>query len=126
MVVALVLCLLALRAGLSIRRARLAHRPPPRGARTMHLRTAKPGVLLLLVGFAIGPLTVAFLRNWTPMTTFHALLGGCAAVLFVGAALQGARLERGDRSARQVHAALAAGALLLAMAAAIAGFALLP
>jgi hypothetical protein len=33
MVVSLGLCLFALRVGLAIRRARLAHRPSPRGAR---------------------------------------------------------------------------------------------
>jgi hypothetical protein len=126
MVTALVLCGVALRVGLSLRRARLARRPPPHGARARHLRVAKPGVVLVLLGFALGPLSVALLRDWTPMSTFHSLLGGIAAVLFLGAGLQGRRLERGDRAARNTHALLGGAALALALAAAIAGFALLP
>jgi hypothetical protein len=126
MVLSLGLCLFALRVGLSLRRARLARRPPPRGARARHLRFAKPGVALALAGFALGPLSVALLRDWTPMSTFHALLGGVAAVLFAGVALHGRRLERGDRGAHDVHALLGAAALSIALAAAIAGFVLLP
>ena len=52
-------------------------------------------------GAALGPLSVALLRDWTPMSSFHALLGGIAAVLFAGAALQGRRLERGDDARAQ-------------------------
>lgn len=125
MIVSLALCLFTLRIGLSIRRARLARRPPPHGARARHLRVAKPAVALVLAGFVLGPISVALLRDWTPMTTFHALLGGVAVVLFTGAALQGARLERGEQSARRVHALLGGAAVLLALAAAIAGLALL-
>jgi hypothetical protein len=126
MIVALGLCLFALRIGLSIRRARGARCPTPRGSRALHLRVAKIGVTLALTGFALGPLSVALLRDWTPMTSFHSLLGGIAAVLFAGAALQGRRLERGERDARRAHALLAGAAVSIALAAAIAGFALLP
>jgi len=126
MIVALGLCLFTLRVGLSLRRARAASRPPPRGARALHLRVAKPAVALVLVGAALGPLSVALLRDWTPMSTFHSLLGGITAVLFTGAALQGRRLERGDHSARNVHALLGGAAVSIALAAAIAGFVLLP
>jgi hypothetical protein len=126
MVVAIGFCAFALRVGLSLRRARLARRPPPRGARALHLRFAKPGVALVLAGFALGPLSVLVLRDWTPMSSFHALLGGVAAVLFTGAALQGRMLERGDRGARNLHALLGAAAVSLALAAAIAGLVLLP
>jgi hypothetical protein len=122
----LVLCIAALRVGLSLRRARLARRPPPTGARALHLRVAKPAVVLALVGAVLGPVTVLLLRDWTPMSSFHALLGGIAAVLFAGAGLEGRRLERGARDARNLHALLGAGAVSLALAAAIAGFALLP
>jgi hypothetical protein len=126
MVVSLGLSSFALRIGLSIRRARLAHRPAPRAARARHLSTAKAGVTLVLLGAALGPLSVAMLRDWTPMSSFHALAGGIAAILFAGAALQGRRLERGDRAARNVHALLGGAAVSLALAAAVAGFALLP
>jgi hypothetical protein len=126
MLVAVALCLYTLRLGLSLRRARLARRPPPRNARALHLRWAKPAVVLTLLGAFLGPLSVALLRDWTPMSSFHALLGGTAAVLFAGAFLQGRRLERGDQAARNAHALLAGAAVSLALAAAVAGFALLP
>jgi len=126
MVASLALCIVALRAGLALRRARIARRPPPGGARERHLRVAKPAVALVLGGFALGPVTVAALRDWTPMSSFHSLLGGLAVLLFVGASLQGRRLERGDRTARETHARLAAAATALALAAAVAGFVLLP
>jgi hypothetical protein len=78
------------------------------------------------VGAVLGPLSVAFLRDWTPMSSFHSLLGGIAALLLAGAAIQGRRLERGDDQARNTHALLGGAAVSIALAAAIAGFALLP
>lgn len=126
MLAAIALCLYALRIGLSLRRARIGRRAPPPGARARHLRWAKPAVVLVLVGALLGPLSVALLRDWTPMSSFHALLGGTAAVLFAGTFLQGRRLERGEQAARNAHALLAGAAVSLALAAAIAGFALLP
>jgi len=126
MIAALGLCLFAFRIGLSLRRAHRARRRPPRGARPLHLRVAKIGVTLALTGAVLGPVSVALLRDWTPMSSFHALLGGIAAVLFAGAALQGRRLERGDERARSAHALLGGAAVSIALAAAIAGFVLLP
>jgi hypothetical protein len=126
MIAAIGLCLFALRLGLSLRRARRARRPAPRGARALHLRVAKIGVTLALAGFALGPLSVMVLRDFPPMSSFHSLLGGVAAVLFAGAAVQGRRLERGDQAVRNAHALLAGAAVGVALAAAVAGFALLP
>jgi hypothetical protein len=45
------------------------------------------------------------------MSSLHALIGGIAAVLFAGAALQGRRLDAGDRAARKRHALLGGAAL---------------
>lgn len=126
MIASLCLCLFAFRIGLSLRRAHRARRPPPRGARALHLRIAKTAVTLVLVGAVLGPLSVALLRDWTPMSSFHSLLGGIASVLFAGAAIQGRRLERGDGEARNTHALLGGAAVSIALAAAIAGFVLLP
>jgi len=126
MVVALGLALVALRLGLTLRRARLRGTPAPRGTRRLHLRVAKLAVAFVLLGFLAGPLSVWGLRDWTPLSTFHGLVGGVAAVLFAGAAAQGRRLERGDREARTLHAWLGAGALLAGLVAAMAGFDLLP
>lgn len=126
MVVSLGLALAALRLGLALRRARLRRTRPPRDARRRHLRVAKLAVTLLLVGFAGGPLTVWALRDWTPLSSLHGLVGGVAAVLFAGTAVQGRRLERGDREARTLHAWLGAAAMLAGLVAAVAGFVLLP
>src|SRR5262249_28252856 len=115
MIASLALCLFALRLGLSLRRARRVRRPAPRGARALHRRVAKIAVTLALAGAVLGPLSVALLRDWTPMSSFHALLGGVAAVLFGGAALQGRRLERGDGGARNAHALLAGAAVSIAL-----------
>jgi len=126
MIGSLLTAALALRAGLSLRRARAARRPPPRGARQLHLRLARPAVVCLCVGFAAGIASGIWLRGFTPLTSFHGLLGCAALACFLLAARMGARLERGDATARELHARLAASALLLAVAAAIAGFVLLP
>jgi len=126
MVASLALAFAAFRAGVALRRARLARRPPPPGARRRHLLLARPAVVLLLAGFLLGPLSAAVLRGWTPFATLHGFTGIVAAALFVAAALQGRRLERGRASARAAHALLGALALLVAAVAAMAGFVLLP
>jgi hypothetical protein len=116
----------AMRAGLSLRRARAARRPPPPGARRRHLRIAKPAVVLACVGFAGGLASAIWLRGFEPLRSFHGLLAVVALALFLATARLGVRLERGDRTARALHARLAAGALLAGVAAAIAGLVLLP
>ncbi len=126
MTVAIALLALALRAGLRLRRSRLgpARRTP--ALRGRHLRLAKPGVALLLLGFAGGPLSALWLRDWTPFGSFHAWLGVLAAGCFASAALLGRRLERGRSRAFDLHALLGGLGLLAAAVAAVAGFALLP
>ena len=128
MLVSLVLALAALRSGLSLRRARLTRRPQPPGARARHLRVAKVAVLMIVVGFAAGPLSTHFLRGWTAFSTFHGVAGGTAGVLFVATALRGRVLERGpsDAAARDLHALLALLSVLAGAVAAFAGFVLLP
>jgi uncharacterized membrane protein YedE/YeeE len=126
MVASLGLVLAALRAGLAVRRARAARRPPPRGARERHLRLAKPALVCVGIGLVAGPVSAAWLRGWDVFGTFHAWLGLAAALAFAAAAVAGRRLERGQASAREAHALLAAGGVLAAAVAAIAGFVLLP
>ena len=116
----------ALRAGLSLRRARAARRPPPPGSRLRHLRIAKLAVVLICVGFAGGVASAIWLRGLAPLRSFHGLLGVLALSLFLLAARMGARLEHGDAAVRAVHARLGAGALLAGVAAALAGLVLLP
>jgi hypothetical protein len=126
MLLSLLLAAAALREGLALRRARRLRCPPPAGARARHLRIAKLAVSLICVGFGIGLASAIWLRGFAPLRTFHALLACLALGLFLGAARQGARLESGDASVRNLHARLGAGALLVSVAAAIAGFVLLP
>ena len=91
-----------------------------------HLRIAKLAVPLLLLGFVGGPLSSLWLRGWRPFETFHGALGLLVAGLFVGAAVLGRRLERGQGSSADVHAALGTLAVRAAAVAAVAGFVLLP
>lgn len=126
MLASLLLAFAALRAGLGLRRARrgLSRRDPSQRAR--HLRLSKPALWLVLVGFAGGPLSMAWLRGERPFATAHAFLGLTAAALFVATATLGLRLERGRSLAFDAHALLGVLALLAAAIAAVAGFVLLP
>lgn len=94
--------------------------------RKRHLRLAKPALVLLLVGFAAGPVSMMWLRGEAPFATLHALAGSLAAGLFAAAAWVGRRLERGASRAFDVHAWLALAAMLAGALAAVAGFVLLP
>ncbi len=125
MLLALSLAGLALQSGLRLRRLRRGG-AAARADRARHLRLAKPAVALVLVGFAGGPLSMAFLRGREPFDTAHALAGTTAALLFAATALLGRRLERGRSRPHEAHALLAALATLAAGAAAITGFVLLP
>lgn len=126
MAVSLALAVLALRAGLALRRARrrLGARRP--GARRTHLRLAKPAIALLLVGLLAGPPSAVALRGWDPFETLHSWLGLLVAGLFAAAFVLGRRLERGRSRAFDAHALLGTLAVLAAALTAIAGFVLLP
>jgi hypothetical protein len=127
MIASLGLALLALRAGLGLRRARLVARRPPNPAELRrHLRVAKPAVWLLAAGFALGPLSMWWLRGRAPFATAHALAGVLAIALFAAAAWIGRRLEHGRSSAAGLHALLATLGVLFGALAAAAGFVLLP
>lgn len=126
MVAALIVCVLALRAGSRIRRARQGLVARDAAQRARHLRLAKPGVLMIAVGFVGGPLSMILLRGREPFGTFHAWAGVTTVLLFLSAAWLGRRLERGVGSARDAHALVAVLGVLFAAAAAVAGFVLLP
>ena len=116
---------LALREGLLLRRARLGGRPRVPGARARHVRVAKLAVAAVILGFVAGPISMIWLRGRAPFETVHALLGCLAATCFAVTAFLGRRLERGAGQ-RAPHGALGLLAFLLAAAAAVAGFVLLP
>jgi hypothetical protein len=126
MLTALSLAALALRSGLALRRARLRGRPGRAADRRAHLRVAKPAVVLLLVGFPLGPLSAVYLRGLEPLGTLHAAVALLAAALFAATGWLGRALERGALARRDAHAALALAALLAGAAAFATGFVLLP
>jgi len=126
MVGSLLLAGLALRSGLAMRRARRLRRPPAREARAEHLRLAKPAVALVAAGFVLGPLSMWLFRGRAPFGTVHAALGILAVTLFLATALLGRRLEHGRGRPLDLHALLGTLAMLVAGAAAVAGFVLLP
>lgn len=125
MLATLVLAILSLRAGNALRRARRARGRRTAQMRARHLQLAKPTVLLVLVGFAAGPISAVWLRGFRPFDTFHGMLGLLCVGLFVATAVIGWRLEHGASRAFEVHALLATLAVLVAALASVAGFVLL-
>ena len=126
MVVSILLCGAALRAGLVLRRARRFGGPRRPGARAAHLRVAKPAAVAVLIGFLGGPISAVALRDWEPFRTFHSGVGLVAAALFVATAVLGRRLERGTARPVDAHALLGMLAMLAAVVGAVAGFVLMP
>ncbi len=120
------LAALAFQVGFGLRRARLRRERREPAARRSHLRVAKPAVVLVALGFALGPLSMWKLRDRAPFESVHAWLGILAASLFVAAGWLGRRIERGRSRRLDAHALLGALALLAAALAAVAGFVLLP
>ena len=131
MVLALTLAVLALRAGLAMRGTRRRANVPARGLLRSHLRVARPAVVLVLAGFAGGPISALLLRDWRPFETLHAWLGLAAAGLFATAGWLGWKLQTGKlRGERQRvasrHGLIGALAVLAAAVTAVAGLVLLP
>jgi hypothetical protein len=126
MVVSTVVCGVALRAGLLLRRSRRFRQRRPVGLRESHLRIAKPAVIAVLVGFVAGPVSAVWLRNLRPFGTFHGIVGLLAASLFLATAVLGLRLERGTVRAFDAHAITGLLAMLATLVAAVAGFVLMP
>lgn len=126
MVGALAAAGVALRAGLVLRRTRRLRQRRPASLLATHLRFAKPAVLLLLLGFAAGPVSAVWLRDWDAFATLHGWLGLAAAVLFATAAVLGRRLQQGHRGGVDAHGVAGLLAVLLGAVAAVAGFVLLP
>lgn len=126
MTVAVLLCGVALRSGLAMRRSRRFRTRRAPGLRERHLAVAKPAVAMVLVGLVGGPISSVWLRGWEPLRTFHAWVGIAAVALFVAAALRGRALERGESKDHDTHALLALLAMLAAGVAFVAGFVLLP
>jgi uncharacterized membrane protein len=116
----------ALTTGLRLRRARRRGRAPRLADRRLHLRLAKTAVVLVGIGFVLGPVSSVWLRGWDAFGTLHAWVALGAALLFAGTGWFGLRVEHGALSLRERHGALAVAALIAAAAALGTGFVLLP
>ena len=125
MVAILALVVFVLRDGLRIRNGRLVRRPV---SSRRHRRVAKVAVLLAIAGFASGLYSMAGLRGKPLFGSVHAWLATGALVGFVAGGTLGLWLERNMRvePIRAMHAVTASIGLLLGLAAAIAGLAILP
>jgi uncharacterized membrane protein len=124
MVALLSLGVFVFRDGLRIRRARLLRRPFD--ARR-HRRLARVLVVLAMLGFGSGLVSMGWLREKPLFDSVHAWLASGALIGFCTGGALGLRLERRGRGRiRALHALAASAGLLLGLAAAIAGFAILP
>ena len=124
MVFVLALGLFVLREGLAVRDGRLTRRPR---SSARHRRLGKIVVVLALAGFGAGLASMGLLRGKAVFGSVHAWLGLGAFLGFsIGGAI-GLSLERRIRALpRSIHAVTASIGLLLGLAAAVAGLAILP
>lgn len=131
MLAVLLLGLLAARQGLRLRRARLGGRERIPVAR--HTRLARPFVLLVAAGYPVGLFSMGWIRGEEIYASPHAAIATAASILLLVAGALGWSLERGHGPrwargprARSVHLVLGGSGLLAALAAAVAGFDILP
>jgi hypothetical protein len=126
MLTALAFALVALRAGLALRRARRLGARRDGRVYARHLRLAKIAVALLPLGFAAGLASALGLRGWPALGSAHGWVSSATLGLFLAAAWRGRALERRDSEARDAHALLGVLAALCAAASLFTGFVLLP
>ena len=116
--------LLVLREGLRLRQARLLDRPLDS---SRHRKVGQVFVALIVVGYGSGLLSMGRLRAEPLFDSVHALFTTGALTALVLAFALGKHLQHRPASAlRSVHLACGAAGLLLALAAAVAGVAILP
>jgi len=112
------------REGLRLRRARLGGR---RADRRAHTRIARPLVLLVAVGYALGLASMTWLRREVPMTSVHFWLASGTTLGLAAAGMLGLWLERRvSADVRTLHMAAGGIGLLLALGEVLAAFAILP
>ena len=126
MLMTLGLAVATARLGLIIRKRRLAHQPVVGALRRRHLRFGKTTLALVAIGFALGPMSMFFLRDRPAFDSFHSILGIIVSGLFAWTGWSGRALARGNRTARDIHRIAAAASLGAAFVSAVAGFILLP
>jgi hypothetical protein len=126
MVIAVAMAFATARLGLEIRRRRASGRSVPRELRERHLRFGRRTLVMIGIGFVLGPLSMDFLRGRDPFDSFHSILGIIVLGLFAWTGWTGRALARGNPEMRDLHRIVAASSLGAAMLSAIAGFILLP
>ncbi|MCH7868725.1 MAG: DUF4079 family protein [Myxococcales bacterium] len=115
----------ALRIGLRMRKRRLAGGPRDLDLIRLHLKLAKPAIVLVMFGFVGGALSSTLIRGWTLFNSSHGVLGLIVVCLFGATAYLGYRAERGEGEPG-IHGLLGVLTILIASLAAFAGFVLLP
>jgi hypothetical protein len=125
MLAVITLGLAAAREGLTIRRHRLRR---ARYDRARHLRLARWFVALAALGYLSGLVSMVWLRGQEPWQSAHGAITSAALAALLSAAALGQRMvhHAAPPALRAVHLSAGALGLLLALAAAIAGFAILP
>lgn len=123
MLAVLALGLVVLLEGLEIRRRRVLRQ---RFDARRHRRLARVFVLLAVAGFGSGLFSMGVLRGKPLFGSVHAWITSAALLGLVAAAVLGFQLERNPSSVvRGPHALAGSLGLLVAFAAAVAGFAIL-
>lgn len=126
MVTSLVFALITAKLGLEIRRRRARSERVGQDLRERHLRFGRVTMLLVWVGFAMGPVSMVLFRDRAAFDSFHSILGIIVLGLFSWTGWTGRALSRGDAEMRGIHRLGAAASIGAAMLSAVAGFALLP
>lgn len=114
------------RLGLEIRRRRRLSEPVGGALRSRHLRFGKLSLVLVAIGFVLGPISMIFLRERPGFDSFHSVLGLIVLGLFAWTGWSGRALAGGNQDARAIHRIAAAAAIASGLFAAVAGFILLP
>ena len=125
-VVGLGLALWALRLGLYLRDFRVRRVVPPPGSRGRHMRLSQPAAILLVAGFAVGPLSSLLVRHWAPFAHVHGWAGLAAIGCFGTTSLIGLRLKDKRSRRAQLHGVLGIVGVLCGALAAVTGIELLP
>jgi hypothetical protein len=126
MSVSLGLAVATARLGLEIRNRRRRGQAVGRALRDRHLRLGRSTLALVVVGFAAGPPSMAWLRDRPVFESLHAVLGLIVLGLFLWTGWSGRALAAGNPDARDVHRIAAAASIAAALLSAVAGFRLLP
>ena len=122
----LVMAIVTASLGLEIRRRRRRGRPVGGELHRRHLRFGKRTLILVGVGFLLGPMSMVFLWGRAMFDSFHGTLGLIVLGLFAWTGWSGRALALGNREARAIHRIAAASSVATALLAAVAGFILLP